>query len=140
MFLAKVFEGASLSNLTRAMRINRLSLSAAFGNKEQLFRKVLDRYMDRLIAWFGRALAAPKAREVVEQIFLGTARMSADPRVPAGCPMVQGALVPAEMRPLGRKWLRDGRQRKLHCVAAFNEQSAKAIFRKTPTQPNWPLT
>ena len=54
--------------------------------------------------------------------------------------MVQGALVPAEMRPLRRKWLRDGRQRKLHCVAAFNEQSAKAIFRKTPTQPNWPLT
>jgi hypothetical protein len=46
----------------------------------------------------------------------------------------------AEMRPLGRKCLRDGRRLKLHCVAAFNEQSAKAIFRKTLTRPNWPIT
>jgi AcrR family transcriptional regulator len=92
MFLAKVFEGASFSDLTRAMRINRPSLYAAFGNKEQLFRKVLDRYMDGPLAYFGKALAAPKARDVVEQIFLGTARMAEDSRTPAGCLMVQGAL------------------------------------------------
>jgi len=92
VFWAKGYEGASLSNLTRAMRINRPSLYAAFGNKEQLFRKVLDRYMDGPVAYFGKALAAPKARDVVEEIFLGTARMGDDPRIPAGCLMVQGAL------------------------------------------------
>src|SRR6201984_1623795 len=92
VFWAKGYEGASLSNLTRAMRINRPSLYAAFGNKEQLFKKVLDRYMDGPVAWFGKALAAPKARDVVEQIFLGTARMAEDPTIRAGCRMVQGAL------------------------------------------------
>jgi AcrR family transcriptional regulator len=92
VFWAKGYEGASLSNLTRAMRINRPSLYAAFGNKEQLFRKVLDRYMDGPVAWFGKALAAPKAREVVEQIFLGTARMTENRGIPAGCLLVQGAL------------------------------------------------
>ena len=92
VFWAKGYEGASLSNLTRAMRINRPSLYAAFGNKEQLFRKVLDRYMDGPVAWFEKALAAPKARDVVEQIFLGTAGMAEDPRIPAGCLLVQGAL------------------------------------------------
>jgi AcrR family transcriptional regulator len=92
VFWAKGYEGASLSNLTRAMRINRPSLYAAFGNKEQLFGKVLDRYMAGPVAWFGKALAAPKARNVVEQIFLGTARMAEDPRTPAGCLLVQGAL------------------------------------------------
>src|SRR5206468_10814205 len=46
----------------------------------------------------------------------------------------------AEIRPFGRRWLRGVRRPKLHCVAAFNEQSAKAIFRKTLTQPNWPST
>jgi len=91
VFWAKGYEGAALSDLTQAMRINRPSLYAAFGNKEQLFRKVLDRYMDGPVAYFGKALAAPKARAVVEEIFLGTARM-ADPRIPAGCLMVQGAL------------------------------------------------
>ena len=92
VFWDKGYEGASLSNLTRAMRINRPSLYAAFGNKEQLFGKVLDRYMSGPLAWFGKALAAPKARDVVEQIFLGTARMAEDPRTPAGCLLVQGAL------------------------------------------------
>jgi AcrR family transcriptional regulator len=92
VFWAKGYEGTTLSDLTRAMRINRPSLYAAFGNKEQLFGKVLDRYMDGPVAYFGKALAAPKARDVVEGIFLGTARMADDPRVPAGCLMVQGAL------------------------------------------------
>jgi len=92
VFWAKGYEGASLSDLTRAMRINRPSLYAAFGNKERLFKKVLDRYMNGPVAWFGKALAAPKTRDVVEQIFLGTARMAEDRRTPAGCLLVQGAL------------------------------------------------
>src|SRR2546427_6621941 len=92
VFWAKGYEGASLSDLTRAMRINRPSLYAAFGNKEHLFGKVLDRYMDGPVAYFGRALAKPKARDVVEEILLGTARMGDDPSIPAGCLMVQGAL------------------------------------------------
>jgi AcrR family transcriptional regulator len=92
VFWAKGYDGAALSDLTRNMRINRPSLYAAFGNKEQLFRKVLDRYMDGPVAFFGKALAAPKARNVVEQILLGTAGMAENPRAPAGCLLVQGAL------------------------------------------------
>ena len=92
VFWARGYEGATLPELTRAMGINRPSLYAAFGNKEQLFRKVLDRYMNGPVAWFGKALAAQKARDVVEQIFLSTARMAEDPRTPPGCLLVQGAL------------------------------------------------
>ena len=92
VFWAKGYEGASLSDLTQAMRINRPSLYAAFGNKEQLFRKVLDRYMDGPLAFFQEALAARKARDVIEQMFFGAARMASDPRLPSGCLMVQGAL------------------------------------------------
>ena len=92
VFWAKGYEGASLSDLTRAMRINRPSLYAAFGNKEQLFGKVLDRYMNGPLAYFQKALAARKARDVIEQIFVGVANMAGDPRAPAGCLVVQGAL------------------------------------------------
>src|SRR6476469_4442247 len=44
------------------------------------------------VAWFTKALAAPKARDVVEQIFLGTVNMGEDSRIPTGCLLVQGAL------------------------------------------------
>src|ERR1700745_2118062 len=70
VFWSKGYEGAALSDLTRAMRINRPSLYAAFGNKEQLFRKVLNRYMEGPVVFFGKALASSKARDVVEEIFL----------------------------------------------------------------------
>jgi AcrR family transcriptional regulator len=92
VFWAKGYEGASLSDLTRAMRINRPSLYAAFGKKEELFRKVLDRYVNGPLAYFGKALAAPKAQDVIEQIFFGAAKAAGDPRLPSGCLMVQGAL------------------------------------------------
>src|SRR5256885_3768097 len=46
VFWRKGYEGTSLPDLTRAMGINRPSLYAAFGNKEALFRKALDRYND----------------------------------------------------------------------------------------------
>src|SRR5438270_11134144 len=84
VFWTKGYEGASLSDLTRVMRINRPSLYAALGNKEQLFRKVLDRYVDGPVAYIGKALAASKSRNVVEEIFLGTVRMADAPRIPAG--------------------------------------------------------
>src|SRR5438874_4847781 len=103
VFWAKGYEGASLSDLTQAMRINRPSLYAAFGNKAQLFRKVLDRYMDGPLAYFAKALAAPKARDVVEQIFFGAAKMAGDPRIPSGCLMVQGALAVGTAAASGRK-------------------------------------
>ena len=72
------YEGASLSDLTRAMRINRPSLYAAFGNKEQLFRRALDRYAERATADLAEALSAPTARAAVERLLRGTVdRMTA---------------------------------------------------------------
>src|ERR1700730_15623897 len=46
VFWKKGYVGTSLSDLTEAMGINRPSLYAAFGNKEQLFRRVLELYFE----------------------------------------------------------------------------------------------
>jgi AcrR family transcriptional regulator len=96
VFWRKGYEGASLSDLTKAMRINRPSLYAAFGNKESLFLKALDRYADGPVAFMRQALEEPTARAVVEGVFRGSADLLTDKRNPSGCLMVQGALACGE--------------------------------------------
>ena len=61
VFWARGYEGATLPELTRAMGINRPSLYAAFGNKEQLFRKALDRYKTGPMAFLSEALRDRKS-------------------------------------------------------------------------------
>ncbi len=46
VFWSKGYEGTSIAELTEAMGITRPSLYAAFGNKEELFRKALDKYVE----------------------------------------------------------------------------------------------
>lgn len=92
VFWQKGYEGASLSDLTRAMGINPPSLYAAFGNKEELFRRVVDRYVDGPAGYAREALMAPTARAVVERLLHGAADLRAEARHPPGCLLVQGAL------------------------------------------------
>lgn len=92
VFRLKGYEGASLSNLTAAMGINRPSLYAAFGDKEALFRKALDRYVDRGQRHMQEALNKKTAREVVERLLRGAVELQTSPGSPPGCLTVQGAL------------------------------------------------
>ena len=62
VFWRNGYEGASVAELTHAMGINPPSLYAAFGNKEGLFRKVLDRYVAQRTRFWQHALEAPTTR------------------------------------------------------------------------------
>lgn len=92
VFWRKGYEGTSIDDLTRAMGINRPSLYCAFGNKEQLFRKALDRYTEGQSARIREAIEAPTARAAAERLLRGTADALTDPLHPPGCLSVQGAL------------------------------------------------
>jgi AcrR family transcriptional regulator len=92
VFWRRGYEGATLPELTEAMGINRPSLYAAFGNKEQLFRKAIDRYVTGPAGYIRTALALPNARVAVEQLFAGSIGLLTDPRNPGGCLVIQGAL------------------------------------------------
>ena len=72
VFWHKGYDGASLTDLTDAMGINRPSLYAAYGNKEQLFRKALDRYGEGPASYFAEALEEPTARKVIEKLLRET--------------------------------------------------------------------
>jgi len=92
VFWENGYEGTSLSDLTRAMRINRPSLYAAFGNKEQLFSKTLDRYYEAQGAQFREAITKATARGVAEYFLYETADLLTDRKNPRGCLFVHGAL------------------------------------------------
>jgi AcrR family transcriptional regulator len=86
------YDGASLSELTSAMGINPPSLYAAFGNKEGLFRAVLDRYAAANADVMDEALAAPTSRQVVERYLRGWAAAVMASDRPAGCLVIQSGM------------------------------------------------
>ena len=90
LFWRKGYEGTSLTDLTEALNITRPSLYAAFGSKQGLFRKALQRYVDGPSRYVGEALKAPTAREVVSRLFHGAIALNTNPRHP-GCLMVRNA-------------------------------------------------
>ena len=92
VFWRKGYEGASLPDLTEAMGINRPSLYAQFGNKEELFRKAMDRYAEGPAGYVRTALEQPTARLVAEHLLFGGPNLLSDPKNPRGCLAVQGAL------------------------------------------------
>lgn len=86
------YEGASLSALTSAMGINRPSLYATFGSKEQLFERAFARYHEAQVASARAALDRPTAYAAIEAFLRSSADgLTADDH-PAGCLSIQGGL------------------------------------------------
>lgn len=90
VFWSKGYENTSIPDLIDAIGINRPSLYAAFGNKENLFRLALDRYRQDPASYVNRALAKPTAFEVFESLLGGVVDLVTDPRRPGGCLFVCG--------------------------------------------------
>lgn len=91
VFWRNGYDGATMTDLTEAMGINRPSLYAAFGNKEELFRRALQRYGEVPSAYVAQALQRPTAREAAEALLRGAADLHTGAGTPAGCLAVQGA-------------------------------------------------
>jgi AcrR family transcriptional regulator len=92
LFIEKGFEGATFGELIATMGINAPSFYAAFGSKEQLFRRALEMYAAQGAPVIRDALVQPTAYKVIEQLLRKTADADTDPSRPAGCLFVQGAL------------------------------------------------
>jgi AcrR family transcriptional regulator len=124
LFWRKGYEGTSIADLTGALGITRPSLYAAFGNKELLFRTVLDRYDERTAEFLSTSLNLPTAREVAEGLLRGAANFHASPANPPGCLMVHGALVGSdESDPLRR----ETRNRRARLREAIRKRLERAL-------------
>ena len=96
LFWEHGFDGVAISELTDAIGINRRSLYAAFGSKEELFTKAVQRYMAGPAGYIDDALRQPTAWEVATEMVHGAADANTHRDRPRGCLLVQGALAADE--------------------------------------------
>lgn len=86
------YEGASMTALTNSMGINKSSLYSAFGTKEELFRKVIDKYLTGPVSFVPDALNEPFLHEALRKLLTQSVEFLTDKRTPLGCMVLQGAL------------------------------------------------
>jgi AcrR family transcriptional regulator len=86
------YEGTSMSTLMAVMGMNKASIYAAYGSKEALFKKALERYVQGPASFLVASLAQPTALAVVQLMLSQAAQMLADQSHPVGCLVTQGAL------------------------------------------------
>jgi AcrR family transcriptional regulator len=126
LFWEKGYDGATLPDLTATMGISRPSLYAAFGDKQALFRRVLDRYAAGPAGYVREALAAPTARAAAERLLRRTIDLVTGRRPPRVCLFVRGALACGE----GDEAIR----RKLVAHRAAGERAIRKRFQRAQAE------
>jgi len=81
------YSATSLSDLTRAMGINKPSLYAAFGNKEELFVSAIQHYVDQYGVPHFEKLTLPDTslKDRLSNYLGSIARMLTNSKLPGGC-------------------------------------------------------
>ena len=93
VFWLNGYQAASLAELTRVMGVSKPSLYAAFGNKEQLYLKALQRYTEQQLQRHAEALATESDLKLALRRFLrSVAAMLTAPDLPGGCMVVTSAV------------------------------------------------
>lgn len=92
LFWERGYEGTSMSDLTDALGITRASLYAAFGSKEGLFQRAMDRYEAQAGGYRIAADQAPTSLDAVRLWLTGPVELHGNKTNPPGCLGVQGAL------------------------------------------------
>lgn len=102
VFWERGFDAASLAELQQATGLTKSSLYKAFESKEGLFRRALDRYHRKHLAFRADALAQPTPRRIAESLLDGIVNLHTGKITPSGCLVTFAALAcSAEARPLG---------------------------------------
>lgn len=81
-----------MAELTHAMGMNKTSIYSAYGSKEELFQKALNRYANGPVKFVADSLNEKTAFEVVKKLLTDAAVNLTSTKQPYGCMIIQGAL------------------------------------------------
>jgi AcrR family transcriptional regulator len=91
VFWQRGYEGASMAELSAAMKMSPPSIYAAFGNKESLFIRAINYYLEGPASYEVKALQEPTLEKVLHALFVEIIAFLTSPSNPPGC-MTLGAL------------------------------------------------
>jgi len=132
LFRRKGFDNTSLEDLTSALNVNKPSLYAAFGNKEQLFQEVLEAYISGPTAYFYEVLNERSSKEVVRKLLTRSIELLFYNESPYGCLIVMST-ASEELRKTGIQQklvsaLKEHQQKLAEC---FEQAKIKGELEKT---------
>jgi AcrR family transcriptional regulator len=111
------YEGTAMSDLTTAMGMSAPSVYAAFGDKETLFRQVVERYMAGPGSYLQAALDQSTAEALARTFLHSAVEAVAGDHTPHGCLVVQGALAVNPRSASVREYLTGLREDGVQCLA-----------------------
>ncbi|MER8829804.1 TetR/AcrR family transcriptional regulator [Mesorhizobium sp. M0938] len=132
VFWRKGYEGASYADLTEAAGVERPALYSAFGNKEALFRRALDRYYERYMDFIPEALQLPTSRQVAAHILYSAADLHTRYPGHTGCLGINGVLAGSDEAEPVRQVLIDAR--------AAGEAQLRERFERAKAEGDLPET
>ena len=116
VFWEKGFEGTTMTDLTDATGLSRSSIHAAFGSKEGLFLKAVERYQSGPMKYIPKALAEPTFPRAIEALFRGMVNFLSIPGNPKGCLSIHGALASGTGGDLVTQIMAEWRQTNLNLI------------------------
>jgi AcrR family transcriptional regulator len=105
VFWRKGFEGTSYADLVAATGVERPALYSAFGNKEALFLRALERYGKHYGNYVWDALSLETSREVATRVLEGAVELTTRFADRAGCFGINGALAGSDESEASRQAL-----------------------------------
>lgn len=132
VFWRKGYEGASYTDLTQATGVERPALYSAFGNKEALFLRALERYYVHYLAFFPAALDQPTSRQVAQHILRSAVELNTRYPEHTGCLGIHGAIAGSDDAEPIRQALIDAR--------AAGETALRERFERAQQEGDLPAT
>jgi len=111
LFWERGYEGTLLSDLMAATKLTKSSLYQAFGSKEGLFWRVIERYQRDYLDFRHGALAEPTPRRIAARLLDGIIDLHGGAVNPAGCLELNTALAGSKEAESIREQLVNGRER-----------------------------
>lgn len=133
LFWKSGYMGTSLSELTKELGINKPSLYAAFGNKEQLFKSTLSHYQEKYTAPRYTTLTEPRTDPLslrLEAFLWSIAEIVSDPKLPTGCLYVNSSCES------GAKEMPRGILEELHTIKGDTMQYFIDVFKEEQALKN----